>query len=126
MEPIKEVIFFSSRHREKFPWEEQEQESDDTIQVCEEHGLQLSEGVVSVTVSEKNTSVRDSVRSSSRNKAILAPWVHGNKPRKALTDSEATKNFKKKVIKEGKNFMGFMSIVEMMKLSVVLWKTLRI
>ncbi|KAL2501265.1 CRM-domain containing factor CFM3 [Forsythia ovata] len=93
--------------REKFPWEEQEQESDDTIQVFEEHGLQLSEGVVSVTVSEKNTSVRDSVRSSSRNKAILAPWVHGNKPRKALPDSEATKKLQEKSDQRGQKLDGF-------------------
>ncbi|KAL2480155.1 CRM-domain containing factor CFM3 [Abeliophyllum distichum] len=95
--------------REKFPWEEQEQEqeSDDTIQVREEHGLQLSEGVVSVTVTEKNTSVRDSVRSSSRNKAILAPWVHGNKLRKALPDSEATKKFQEKSDQIGQKLDGF-------------------
>ncbi|CAI9761091.1 unnamed protein product [Fraxinus pennsylvanica] len=79
--------------REKFPWEEHEQESDSSIQEYEEHVLPLSEGVVSVTVSEKNTSGDGSVSSSSRNKSILAPWVHGNKPRKDLPDSQATRNF---------------------------------
>ncbi|XP_022888239.1 CRM-domain containing factor CFM3, chloroplastic/mitochondrial-like [Olea europaea var. sylvestris] len=93
--------------REKFPWEEHKQESDDSIQDYEEHLLPLSEGVVTVTVSEDNTSGDSSASSSSRNKSILAPWVHGNKPRKDLPDSQATEKIQEESNHRGQNLDGF-------------------
>ncbi|PIN02731.1 Poly(A)-specific exoribonuclease PARN [Handroanthus impetiginosus] len=82
--------------RENFPW--QEQGSGDTN---EEFQIQ------SEKESEPNSSVSEPVSSPVKTKSTLAPWVHGNKPRKNLFSSEGTRKFQENVHQKDQALDGF-------------------
>ncbi|XP_075079645.1 CRM-domain containing factor CFM3, chloroplastic/mitochondrial isoform X1 [Nicotiana tabacum] len=73
--------------REKFPW--QELNSVSIEEVAEQDLLS------SVSKTEENPVVNESVSSGSRIKVNLAPWVHGNQPKKSQLDSFEARNFEK-------------------------------
>lgn len=73
--------------REKFPWQELNSVS---IEEVAEQDLQFS-----VAKTEENPVVNESVSSGSRIKVNLAPWVHGNQPKKSQLDSFEARNFEK-------------------------------
>lgn len=74
--------------RQKFPWQEQEQQQIEPIEDVKEEEKDQSFGV-SVTESEscKNSFVSDQVSSVPVNCVISAPWVHGKIPNETQFDS---------------------------------------
>lgn len=78
--------------RENFPWEEQD--SGDTNR---EFQSRRYEDVSSEKESVKVTSVSERVIPHVKTKSILAPWVHGNEPRREGFNSDASRKVQEKV-----------------------------
>ena len=75
--------------REKLPWEEREKQQSEPIEDEEEEDQSNRQSFgVAVTESEidKDQSVSDPVTFVPKNSVVLAPWVHGNKPKKTQFD----------------------------------------
>ncbi|XP_057500066.1 CRM-domain containing factor CFM3, chloroplastic/mitochondrial-like [Actinidia eriantha] len=73
---------------EKFPWEEREKQQSEPIEDEEEDQSNSQSFGAAVTESEidKDQSVSDPVSFAPKNSVVLAPWVHGNKPKKTQFD----------------------------------------
>ncbi|KAI3443625.1 hypothetical protein Pfo_000290 [Paulownia fortunei] len=87
--------------RENFPW--QEQESGDTNQEFQAQSLDVS----SEKESEKSSSVSEPVSSHTKIRSTLAPWVHGNEPRKEVFNPEGSRKSQEKVHPKDQGLDGF-------------------
>ncbi|KAK6120413.1 hypothetical protein DH2020_045893 [Rehmannia glutinosa] len=81
--------------RQSFPW--QEQENGDTNQEFQAQTSPLSSDVSSDKESEKSSPVSEPLPSHTKIKSTLAPWVHGNEPRKKVFNSKGSIKIQEKV-----------------------------
>ncbi|KAK6147703.1 hypothetical protein DH2020_018615 [Rehmannia glutinosa] len=81
--------------RQNFPW--QEQENGDTNQQFQAQTSPFSSVVSSDKESEKSSPVSEPLPSHTKIKSTLAPWVHGNEPRKKVFNSKGSIKSQEKV-----------------------------
>ncbi|KAG8376152.1 hypothetical protein BUALT_Bualt09G0033500 [Buddleja alternifolia] len=84
--------------RENFPW--QEEEIGDKNREFEAQRTRASKDV-----SSENGSVKSS--SDVKIKSILAPWIHGNEPRKKVLNSEGLRKFEEKGLQKDETLVNF-------------------